>query len=38
MFYSKVKSLVQVLKYANKKAPNDYSLTSGFTFEIIFCL
>lgn len=38
MCYSKDKSPVQVLKDANKKAPNDYSLTSGFTFETIFCL
>ena len=36
--YSRVKSLVQVLKDTNKKAPNDLSLTSRFTFQIIFCL
>ena len=33
-----VKSLVQVLKDTNKKAPNDFSSTSKFTFEIVFCL
>ena len=37
MFYSKVKSLVQVLKNTNKELL-DFSLTYGFTYEIIFCL
>ena len=32
------KSLVQVLKDTNKKARNDFSSTSRFTFEIVFCL
>ena len=38
MFYSRVEFLVHVLKETNEKAPNDLSLTSRFTFEIVFCL
>ena len=38
MFYSRVEFLVHVLKDTNEKAPNDLSLTSRFTFEIVSCL